>query len=102
MSCPYGPPNNFTENDLNMRRKAEILKYKHGNQLTKAQRYSMAARGKLIKKKNFATQSETFTDPNTLNIPKTKRIYSVVILGYPKHSFKKMIIRKEPDIKWYI
>jgi|SaaInlV_100m_DNA_5_1039725.scaffolds.fasta_scaffold113079_1 hypothetical protein len=81
MSCPYGPPSNFSENDLNMRRKAEILKYKHGNQLTKAQRYSLAARGKLTKKKAYATQSETFTNPNTLNIPKTNNTLTVPSQG---------------------
>lgn len=37
-----------------------------------------------------------------LNISKKNRIYSIIILGFPKYTFKKLIIRKEPKIKWFI
>jgi hypothetical protein len=55
---------------LDQRRKAEILKYKNNSgQLTRAQQYSMAARNALTRKKSWATQTQTYTNPNVDNLP---------------------------------
>jgi len=60
----------YSTYDLDQRRKAEILKYK-GNcaQLSRAQQYSMAARNALTRKKSWATQTQTYTNPNVDNLP---------------------------------
>jgi titin len=64
------PGINADYNALNMRRKAEILKYKNNSSnLTKSQEYSMASRNALTRKKSWATQSETYTNPNIDNLP---------------------------------
>lgn len=58
--------------ELAMRRKAEILQYNQNNKntLTKAQKWSKISRNNgLFKKKSFATQTLTFTDPNTSTFP---------------------------------
>ena len=66
---------NDVGNSLNMRRKAEILKYNNNkvNLSAKAQ-YSMLARGKLRKKKSWATQTGTYTNHNSQNLAQTGRI----------------------------
>ena len=59
--------------DLNMRRKAEVLKYSNNaNKLSKKQRYSMAARNLLTKRKSWANQKlGQVTNPNTSNLKPT-------------------------------
>jgi hypothetical protein len=58
---------------LDQRRKAEILKYKtNGAQMSKAQQYSMASRNALTRKKSWATQTQTYTNPNVDNLPETQ------------------------------
>ena len=50
-----------------MYKKAIVLQYAyihHTNNLTKNQRYSLISLGKWVGKKGYATQTETFTDPN--------------------------------------
>jgi len=65
------PSNDFKE--LNMRRKAEVLKYtNNANKLSKKQRYSMAARNLLTKRKSWANQKlGQVTNPNTSNLKPT-------------------------------
>ena len=64
-SCPSS---NFYE--LNMRRKAEVLKYTNNtHKMSKKQRYSRAARNLLTKRKSWANQKlGEFTNPNTSNL----------------------------------
>lgn len=65
------PP--YSTYELDERRKVEILKYKkNGAQLSRAQQYSMAARNALTRKKAWATQTQTYTNPNTNNLPETQ------------------------------
>jgi hypothetical protein len=65
------PSNEFKE--LNMRRKAEVLKYtNNANKLSKKQRYSMAARNLLTKRKSWANQKlGQESNPNTSNLKPT-------------------------------
>ena len=54
-------------------RKAETLEYKkNGARLSQAQQYSMAARNALTRKKSWATQTQTYTNPNVDNLPEIK------------------------------
>jgi len=57
--------------DLDMRRKAEIFKYKqNSSNETKKQKYALAAKGiNIYKKQRWATQSQTYTDPNIEKLP---------------------------------
>lgn len=65
---------------LDMRRKAEVLKYSNNaNKLSKKQRYSMAARNLLTKRKSWANQKlGQESNPNTSNLKPT---------GYFSNSF---------------
>lgn len=69
---------NFTNDELNMRRKAEILKYnKNSSKLTKKQQWSRINRGfSSNKKKVWATQSQTSINSNVYNL---KRINNTLI-----------------------
>ena len=52
-------------NDLEMRRKAQILKYnKNQNNPTKKQLWAMLNKGQLTRKKVWATQGINYTNPN--------------------------------------
>lgn len=63
-------PTPYSTYALDQRRKAEILKYKKNSaQMTKAEQYSMASRNALTRKKSWATQTETYTNPNVDNLP---------------------------------
>lgn len=63
----------YSTYELDQRRKAEILKYKkNGAQLSQAQQYSMASRNALTRKKAWATQTQTYTNPNVDNLPEIK------------------------------
>jgi len=56
----------FSLEDLNMRRKAEILKHNRKfNRPTKKQWYAQLARGNIRTKQTYATQSTTYTNFNT-------------------------------------
>ena len=58
---------------LNERRKAEILKYKGNSaQLSPAMFYSMISRNAFTRKKSWATQTQTVTNPNVDNLPEIK------------------------------
>ena len=60
----------YTTYELDQRRKVEILKYKKNSaQMSKAQQYSMASRNALTRKKSWATQTQTHTDPNVDKLP---------------------------------
>lgn len=66
---------NDVGNSLNMRRKAEILKYNNNKiNLSKKAQYSMLAQGKLRKKKSWATQTNTYTNHNSINLTRSGRI----------------------------
>jgi len=58
---------------LDQRRKAEILKYRSNRaQLSPAQQYSMISRNAFTRKKSWATQTQTYTNPNVDNLPEIK------------------------------
>ena len=60
-------------NKIALDRKAEILEYKkNGAHLSQAQQYSMASRNALTRKKSWATQTQTYTNPNVNNLPEIK------------------------------
>ena len=60
----------YSTYELDQRRKSEIFKYKkNGAQLSQAQQYSMAARNALTRKKSWATQTQTYTNPNVNKLP---------------------------------
>lgn len=61
---------NFNNEDINMRRKAEILKYKkNSSNLTKKQQWSRLNRGfGPNRKKTWATQNQIISNPNSNNL----------------------------------
>jgi hypothetical protein len=66
------PYTNFTQEQLDMRRKAEILQYKNNSsKLSKKMKWSQLSKGiNTYNKKTWATKSDTFTNPNVRNLPK--------------------------------
>jgi hypothetical protein len=65
-NCIYG-----NKNELNMRRKAEILQYKHNSsKLTKKQQWANISRGNHSNKKTWAIQNQNTTNNNLLNLPR--------------------------------
>jgi len=60
--------NNYSNFDLNMRRKAEVLQYKNQNHFTKKQLWAMLNKGELTRKKTWATQGIYSSNPNTNNL----------------------------------
>jgi hypothetical protein len=67
-----GPNDRYiTPEQLDMRRKVEIFKYKKNSaDQTKKQRYALAAKGvNLYRKKCWATQTQDYTNPNVNNLP---------------------------------
>lgn len=65
----------FTPDEISERRKCEILKYKpNTTQSTKKQRFAAASRGSLLRKKGFASQTDTLTDSNTANLPEVNGV----------------------------
>jgi hypothetical protein len=69
--------------------KGNVLQYKkNSSSLTKQQKYSLIAKGKWVGKKAYATQSETYTNPNTTSLLRVN--YSNIpfpndIVGYPNN-----------------
>jgi len=62
----------FTSQQLQMRRKAETLRHEtalKSKRMTKAEYYAFIAKGLNNKKKTYATQTDSFTNPNTQNYP---------------------------------
>jgi len=60
---------NYSDFELNMRRKAQILQYnKNQNNPTKKQLWAMLNKGELTRKKTWATQGINITNPNTNNL----------------------------------
>jgi hypothetical protein len=79
--CNTDADNEFTAEQLQMRRKAEILQY-YNNKVnmqksTKAQQWSFIARGLSSLKNTYATQTVNFTNPNTTNFPNNNRIIAL-------------------------
>ncbi len=57
---------NYSQNELDMRRKAQIFQYKSNqNNPTKKQLWSMLNKGELYRKKTWATQGINSSNPNT-------------------------------------
>lgn len=83
---PVSQPCPFTSEQLAMRRKAEVLQYKNNanftGQLTKAQKYSLMARRKGPNQKTYGTQTQTYTNPNTLEPKSTNPSKLPVKLAY--------------------
>jgi hypothetical protein len=66
----------YTQDQINERRKCEILKYKSNTtQMTKKQRFAAASKGSLIKKKGFASQTDTLTVPNVAGLPEVNGVF---------------------------
>lgn len=83
----------FTPDEISERRKCEILKYKSNTtQSTKKQRFAAASRGALIRKKGFATQTDTLTNSNSANLPEENGV-----LICPS-SEKKCTLTTESDV----
>lgn len=66
------PYKNFTQEQLDMRRKAEILQYKNNSaRLSKKMQWAKLSRGtNTYKKQTWATKSDVYTDPNVRNLPR--------------------------------
>ena len=67
------------DNEFKMLKKAIVLQYdyrRHTNKLTKNQIYALIAKGKWITRKTYATQTETYSDPNNQHL---KRVNYAVI-----------------------
>ena len=83
---PISQPCPFTSDQLAMRRKAEILQYKNNasfnGRLTKAQKYSLMAKRKGPDQKTYGTQTQTYTNPNTLEPKSTNPASMPVTLAY--------------------
>ena len=67
----------YTAEQLQMRRKAEVLQY-YDNKVnmqksTKAQQWSFIARGLSTPNNSYATQTVNYTNPNTTGFPNTNR-----------------------------
>jgi hypothetical protein len=63
----------YSTYELDQRRKAEILKYKiNGAQLSPSLFYSMISRNAFTRKKSWATQTQTYTNPNVNSLPEIK------------------------------
>lgn len=83
----------FTPDEISERRKCEILKYKpNTTQSTKKQRFAAASRGSLLRKKGFASQTDTLTNSNTANLPEVNGV-----LICPS-SEKKCTLTSESDV----
>jgi len=86
--CDYAPGQgcSFTQEQLDMRRKAEVLQYKNNasftGAMTKAEKYSMIARRKGPNQKTYGTQTQTLTNPNALNPQSTNPGALPVRLAY--------------------
>lgn len=66
----------FTPDQINERRKCEILKYKSNTtQTTKKQRFAAASKGSLLKKRGFASQTDTLTVANAANLPEVNGVF---------------------------
>ena len=69
---PFGmciPNKVASSEELDMRRKAEIFKYKNNDaNMSKKMLYSQQIRGKTTKKTSWASQTQTITNPNTVEL----------------------------------
>jgi hypothetical protein len=83
----------FTPEQINERRKCEILKYKSNTtQSTKKQRFAAASKGLLLKKRGFASQTDTLTVSNTANLPEVNGVFIC------PSSEKKCTLTTESDV----
>ena len=90
---PVYDTSQFTPDEISERRKCEILKYKpNTTQSTKKQRFAAASRGLLMRKKGFASQTDTLTNSNSANLPEVNGV-----LICPS-SEKKCTLTTESDV----
>lgn len=83
----------FTPDQIDERRKCEILKHKSNtSQITKKQRFAAASKGSLLKKKGFASQTDTLTVANTANLPEVNGVFIC------PSSEKKCTLTTESDV----
>ena len=65
---------------LDQRRKAEILKYRSNSaQLSPGMFYSMISRNAFTRKKSWATQTQTYTNPNVNNLPEIQNAGGITV-----------------------
>ena len=75
---PNGEP--YSTYALDQRRKAEILKYRNNSShLSPALTYSMISRNAFTRKKSWATQTQTYTNPNVNNLPKIENAAGITV-----------------------
>ena len=83
---PVQKPCPFTQEQLDMRRKAEILQYKNNanftGELTKAEKYSLIARRKGPNQKTYGTQTQTYTNPNSIESKTTNPFSMPIKMAY--------------------
>lgn len=85
-SNPVQNPCPFTNEQLAMRRKAETLQYKNNanftGSLTKAEKYSLIARRKGPNQKTYGTQTQTYTNPNSIESKTTNPMSLPIKMAY--------------------
>ena len=77
---------NFTFEEINMRKKAEILKYKNNNiNLSKKALYARKAKALGVEQKSWSTQSLNYnnTNPNIRNLEQYKNTLICPLKKYP-------------------
>ena len=66
----------YTPQQLDERRKCEILKYKkNASNMTKKEQFAAAARGTLLPKRGFAIQTDTTTNPNIAGLEQVGNLF---------------------------
>ena len=68
--------------------KGNILQYKNNSSnLTKSQKYSLISKGAWVSKKSYATQTQTYTNPNTSSLYRanSETISPNTLIGFPNN-----------------
>lgn len=94
ISCINYQNTNITVNDLDMRRKAQILQYnRNQNNPTKKQLWAMLNKGQLTHKKVWATQGINYTNPNTNDLNFANNNPNTNILQCSASSTEPLIVK---------
>jgi hypothetical protein len=89
----------YTDPKYQMRRKAETLKHDQGeNKLTKKQEWALHARGKLQKKKSYASQTLVDTNPNSHNLT---QVGNTLVVPCPSNGATKAYPPSASDVPFY-
>ena len=93
---------NLTKEDLDMRRKAEVLQYNNNSKLkgslTKAEKYSQMVRGKGPNKQTYGSQTQSYTNPNILEPALTNPTLLPIKYAYNnKNQIKPNFISKKTE-----